>query len=139
MFWLISQVPEKHDSNRRLVKDHCGRTDWVAETAIRLSHNPKKGIGHILWIEADSATQTWQYCRRVLGLNHQRWKVPRNPRIVPSSFISEPRRYYASSIRPMAATGPIYLHFTDGLFTRIDHLRPEIIHALAQIGEEHDW
>ena len=142
MFWLVSQVAERHQHDRKLVNRYR-YSEWRYEkTNYRYTHDPRRGIGKAMWIEGDTATDVWRY---LLKINNRpsRWRRPRYGQEKVTSVHDYIRRYYSVPTSVPGVTpsidGPIYVHFTDGTFFRIDELRKEVVDALTQIGAEHDW
>lgn len=130
LWWTVYQREEGHVVGRKTVHE-SGTTYEKKEYKLSFSHNPKRGIGDVLYIHADTAREAWDYCIE-MGLNRSsgKWTRPRDGSNHPMLFISIEGTDVVSSSQTK------YIHFRNGFFFSPNGLTKEMILELIELGKD---
>lgn len=109
-------------------------TRWRYEGPIKerfYTDNPKKGLGQIVIIEADTAREAWDHGIR-LGMSRSsgKWSRPREANGVSWNDLEVDGRYVDDIL---VARASIYIHFKSGNFYKLNGLHKVVIRDLFQL------
>lgn len=132
MWWLIVQKGDIHRTNKRIAEwsKGYGYTQWEYDYLISVNENPKKGIGHVVFVEADHCRQAQNRLQEIGIQRHsQRYgKIRETP--------LGPLQAFSNNIQTVGApTRTTYIHFLDGWFFPIHGLHPLLVQDLIRIHE----
>lgn len=133
MFWTIYQRGEKHkDKKHTWSHPIYGYHEWW-EYKQSFTDDPKRGLGQIVVIEADTADAAWNYGLKI-GMNRSsgKWSRPRDRHHVNDLSVAG-FKIHNEIIYDYPV---IYLHFINGFFCKVNGLHRYILRDLYKVTRE---
>ena len=135
-FWTIWQSADSHRKNGRINREHevaYGYTNKTYDYEHNYMHDPKRGLGQIVIIEADTAREAMDYGIRI-GMNRSSGKWSRPRCHMGDSGDDRPRLYARDNHVEDGAH--LYIHFKDGTFFQMNGLHLDVARDIITICKE---
>lgn len=127
MWWYVAQKPDTHKTNKRIGRDHqewYGLTHWEYDYRHSMNHDPRRGIGEVIFVEAHHCRQAQNRLQEIgLKRKSQRYGKVREAPFLPFHAFKQTAR-------------STYMHFLNGWFFPIHGLETKIIEDLIQFYGE---